>query len=165
MPKWHFRLPSIDIIHLQPKIKPFNGFEGTAEVLFGAGMWYLTFRIIIDATGGWSFKPWAIRSPYENCLSMEPEEYAALATVVRERVMIELGNAFDTLNVGMMLKPACLLCGRGLTDPVSQARWVGPECWGSASAIMPFIVTLTAEPPVWGEAPTLTGESPDLYWQ
>jgi hypothetical protein len=148
MPKWHFRLPSTDILHLQPKI---NGFEGTAEVLFGADVWYLTFRIIITHDVGWSFKPWAIRSPYENCLSMETEEYAAIANVVRERVMNEIGNGFHRLNVSMMLSPSCLLFGRGLTDPVSQARWIGPECFGSASAIMPYIVSLTEG-------------SPDLYF-
>jgi uncharacterized protein YndB with AHSA1/START domain len=27
-----------------------------------------------------------------------------------------------------MFQPACLLCGKALTDPVSMARWIGPEC-------------------------------------
>jgi hypothetical protein len=153
MPKWHFRLPSGVIVHLQPKINPFNGFEGTAEILIDeVGIFYLTFRIIINNEGEWFFKPWAHRSPYENCFWMEPKDYAAQATAIRERVMAEIGNGFAKLNVGMMLSPACLLCGRALTDPVSQARWVGPECWGSASAIMPFIVSLT-------------GGTPDLYWE
>jgi hypothetical protein len=28
----------------------------------------------------------------------------------------------------MMFSPACLCCGKPLTDPVSMARWIGPEC-------------------------------------
>jgi hypothetical protein len=27
----------------------------------------------------------------------------------------------------------CLICGKGLTDPASMARWIGPECAGSPS--------------------------------
>jgi hypothetical protein len=36
-----------------------------------------------------------------------------------------------------MLCHACLCCGKGLTDPASMARWIGPECWGSASINAP----------------------------
>ena len=31
--------------------------------------------------------------------------------------------------------------GKGLTDPVSQARFIGPECFGSGSANLPFITS------------------------
>lgn len=33
----------------------------------------------------------------------------------------------------LMLRPACLYCGKALTDPVSMARWIGPECAGTSS--------------------------------
>jgi len=158
MPKWHFKLPGYGpplpgtIIHLQPKIKPFNGFEGTAEISMDeVGTSYLMFRIIISDDGEWFFKPWSWRSPHENCC-WKPQIYADQAIAMRARTLTEIETCFHTLNVGMMLSPSCLLCGRALSDPVSQARWVGPECWGSASAIMPFIMYLT-------------GESPDLYWE
>jgi hypothetical protein len=36
--------------------------------------------------------------------------------------------ALQGLNTTFMFQPACLLCGKGLTDPVSMARWIGPEC-------------------------------------
>ena len=48
---------------------------------------------------------------------------------VRDRLIETLPVAFDKLQPEMMLKPACLFCGRPLTDPVSMARWIGPE-WG-----------------------------------
>ena len=40
---------------------------------------------------------------------------------------------FHTLEPHMFLRPHCLVCGKLLTDPISQARLVGPECargWG-----------------------------------
>jgi len=41
-----------------------------------------------------------------------------------------------------MLKPACLMCGKALTDPVSMARWIGPECAGTSSAVVPYTFIL-----------------------
>jgi len=32
--------------------------------------------------------------------------------------------------------------GKKLTDPISQARWIGPECNESASALNPFLIRL-----------------------
>ena len=59
---------------------------------------------------------------------------------VRQRAIDALmPEHFADLNPAMMLSPHCLCCGKGLTDPVSMARWVGPECWGSASTNLPRI--------------------------
>ena len=39
------------------------------------------------------------------------------------------GNGiFTKLAPERMLKPACMICGKGLTDPAGMARWIGPEC-------------------------------------
>jgi hypothetical protein len=38
----------------------------------------------------------------------------------------------------------CMICGKALTDPVSMARWIGPECFGSASTNLPNV--FKAEP-------------------
>jgi hypothetical protein len=46
---------------------------------------------------------------------------------------------FSYLQPKMMLAPHCLCCGKKLTDPVSMARWIGPECFGSASTNLPQI--------------------------
>jgi hypothetical protein len=48
-------------------------------------------------------------------------------------------GAFDRLDPNLMLAPACLACGRPLTDPVSMARWIGPECAASSSATIPHV--------------------------
>jgi hypothetical protein len=36
------------------------------------------------------------------------------------------------------------MCGKQLTDPLSMARWIGPECYGSATSIVPYMVQLAA---------------------
>ena len=61
---------------------------------------------------------------------------------VRDRLIETLPVAFDKLQPEMMLSPACLFCGRPLTDPVSMARWIRPECAGTAAAITPYVVNL-----------------------
>ncbi|OLB79563.1 MAG: hypothetical protein AUI16_01045 [Alphaproteobacteria bacterium 13_2_20CM_2_64_7] len=59
---------------------------------------------------------------------------------LRSRVIAALHvDHFAALKPDLMLSPACLCCGKGLTDPVSIARWIGPECWGSASTNIPRI--------------------------
>jgi hypothetical protein len=40
---------------------------------------------------------------------------------------------FTQLTPERMLKPACMICGKGLTDPASRSRWVGPECAATTS--------------------------------
>jgi hypothetical protein len=40
---------------------------------------------------------------------------------------------FNKLTPERMLKPACMICGMGLSDAVSMARWVGPECAATTS--------------------------------
>jgi Family of unknown function (DUF6011) len=40
---------------------------------------------------------------------------------------------FTKLTPELMLKPSCMLCGKGLTDPASMARWIGPECAATSS--------------------------------
>jgi hypothetical protein len=46
---------------------------------------------------------------------------------------------FATFTPELMLSPACLLCGKGLTDPASMARWIGPECAGTGSLNVPRV--------------------------
>ena len=60
---------------------------------------------------------------------------------VRERAIDALKpeHFVADLSPAKMLAPACMCCGKGLTDPVSTARWTDPECWGSASTNLPNI--------------------------
>jgi hypothetical protein len=39
-----------------------------------------------------------------------------------------------------MLSYNCVICGKGLTDPASMARWIGPECAGTSTLHMPFVI-------------------------
>jgi Family of unknown function (DUF6011) len=60
----------------------------------------------------------------------------AAAIDFRARVLSELRSGrLDRLNAAMMFQPACLCCGRPLTDPASMAPWIGPECAGTSSLI------------------------------
>jgi hypothetical protein len=57
--------------------------------------------------------------------------------VLRERlVAVFLSDAFNDLQPATLLQPQCLIC----TDPISMARMIRPECWGSGSVNLPFTV-------------------------
>jgi hypothetical protein len=63
----------------------------------------------------------------------------------RQRVVAALHpDHFAALRPELMLTAHCLACGKALTDPVSMARWIGPECWGSASTNLPRIFKAAA---------------------
>ncbi len=94
---------------------------------------WLELRIVVhayeDAPSVWELRDQggryarAIRTAY-------PHEKAAtlqwLATAFTD-------GRFDQFTPELMLRPACLICGKALTDPASMARWIGPECAESAS--------------------------------
>jgi len=53
---------------------------------------------------------------------------------LKERVILLFrGDFFKRLSPKKMLSASCMLCGKGLTDPASMARWIGPECAGTSS--------------------------------
>src|SRR5262245_54541986 len=59
-----------------------------------------------------------------------------------QRVVATLRNGFLTTSVpAEMLSYNCVICGKGLTDPASMARWIGPECAGTSTLRVPFIIT------------------------
>jgi hypothetical protein len=79
----------------------------------------------------WTFKPTAYREPGWSQSSL---------IAFRQRVVTALHpDHFASLRPDLMLSAHCLCCGKALTDPVSMARWIGPECWGSASTNLPRI--------------------------
>jgi len=62
-----------------------------------------------------------------------------------DRVRSELRpERFAVFTPDLMLKPACLYCGKALTDPASMARWIGPECAGTGSLSVPRTYLLPA---------------------
>jgi hypothetical protein len=52
------------------------------------------------------------------------------------------GRFFKNLSPGDMLGCQCWICGHPLTDPVSMARGIGPECAGSSSIVTPFTIAM-----------------------
>ena len=65
--------------------------------------------------------------------------------MLRERVLATFaGDFFSALTPAVMPGHHCLICGKGLTDPASMARWIGPECAGTSSLVVPFVVKAAA---------------------
>jgi hypothetical protein len=62
----------------------------------------------------------------------------------RSRAAAFEAGFFERLDPAKMFSGQCLCCGRPLTDPVSQARLIGPECAGDASANIGRIFELAA---------------------
>ena len=149
MPKWKFKLTSNLAVQIQPKLTRAHVllFECIAirtenpslklftepKSLRGQSYWRMKFELFHDEPGAeWAFKPKSAGRGH-GCSSSGLLE-------LRSSVIAALhSNHFATLKPDLMLSPACLCCGKGLTDPVSMARWIGPECWGSASTNIPRI--------------------------
>jgi hypothetical protein len=149
MPTWKFRLSPAIVAEIKPKVilPKFGvpGFEGSAVMHDDEGFnWKMTFRLLMGDE--WRFKPWNVR-----CRASSPKEVYVFC--IRDRLIAILPTALATLRPEIMLQPACLLCGRQLTDPISQARWIGPECNGSASAINPFILNLSKSEDLRNDSP------------
>ena len=65
-----------------------------------------------------------------------------LSILDRRLAKIFAGDFFrKDLTPESMLSPQCLLCGAALSDPASMARGIGPECAGSTSVVVPFMLT------------------------
>jgi uncharacterized protein DUF6011 len=150
MPKWKFRLADDIVTQIQPKPAKrtrdnpcgsdwFDCHAVINEQADGSALearrpygWRIEYRLVIKDE--WWFKVDGIGRP----TGLDEIE----APIVRQRLINTLPTALQQLRPAMMLKPACLCCGKQLTDPVSMARWVGPECAGTSSAIIPFTICL-----------------------
>jgi hypothetical protein len=94
----------------------------------GESPWsWLYFAIYADAAGAWLLRLEIWRS------SGAADTPAALG---RLRAALQ-PERFATLDPDLLLQTACLICGRPLTDPASLARWIGPECFGTGSLVVP----------------------------
>ena len=102
--------------------------------------WRIGFQLIVreQDPSTWTFKAKSARWGKACSAGGLPE--------IRQRIIDALHPArFVRLSPNLMLKPHCLCCGKGLTDPASIARWIGPECWGSASTNLPRLFNATEE--------------------
>jgi hypothetical protein len=157
-PKWKFRLAPDMVLQLQPQTRLYKVgcclFHGVAKSRVDADAtlferdsplpsWSVEFRLFDryfshghECLPGWGFKThtigWHREVPREEIFG------------VHDRLVAALSTAFESLRPDLMLKSACLICGKQLTDPLSMARWIGPECYGSATSIVPYMVPLAA---------------------
>jgi hypothetical protein len=162
MPKWKFRFAPDIVVQLQPKPtirlsaaaigrKPkYQYFVGSAVMMDGVTgealkqlprrpcppWWQIKFEIythdpnadtdwVLDRTGGgWQTDHVGVISLFER-----------IAAILRD-------GYFTTSMPPRMLSHHCIICGKGLTDPASMARWIGPECAGTSTLQVPFLITL-----------------------
>jgi hypothetical protein len=157
MPKWKFRVAPNLIMELQPsarlvaggtKLQIFKGFvlatEGASAAMLksldicrnsGAPWWRAKFYINTTIEPG---QPWEICCRGGSWKGNAGEE--GYEVLQRDIVEIFRGGFFDRLTAGAMLKPHCLICGKALTDPASMARFIGPECAGTSSLRVPWLI-------------------------
>jgi Family of unknown function (DUF6011) len=147
LPKWKFKFDPDLGAQIQSKITRAHVllFKGIAlrtddltvklftepKQLQGRSYFRISFELFCDEPNSlWSFH---IKSAWrgKGCPSSGLLE-------LRRRILEALHpDCFSELRPDRMLSPQCLCCGKGLTDPASMARWIGPECWGSASTNIP----------------------------
>jgi hypothetical protein len=149
LPKWKFRLAADLVFQIQPKPgeRRDNFYIFDCSVLAGDGitresfnsrqlrreqkLWKLSFGILADGDG-WKMKPHLIGGPagwnYDQGL------------LFRDRVIAHWEEKLENLSPTIQLSPYCLCCGKALTDPASIARLIGPECFGSSSLSVPWVI-------------------------
>ena len=151
-PKWKFRLASNLVVQIQPKLTTsLLRFECLALQCCGANLELLAtplnkmeadycrihFELRADVPDEWRFKP-------TSCQRKRGTD-GAVYWQLRDHLVSAFNTRFDQLRPELMLGSQCLICGKGLTDPVSMARFIGPECAGTAAEGLPFILTPSHE--------------------
>ena len=161
MPKWRFRFASDLVVRIQPKPIP----KKPPNVLSFICHWTIRFecRAVLcetataamlehtpDVEHPWWFRNfiiqdrpdglWEIRRRGGMCKrGSDHNGFAILDTRFREALA---GGVFDGYLSELMLSPQCLVCGKGLTDPASMARFIGPECSGTSSLLVPGLFAM-----------------------
>jgi hypothetical protein len=161
MPKWKFRIAPDFVIQLQPKptyvpstrqletgtriqLLRFDGMglaveTGTATAAMfakspdGITLWCRTgFEIFAYDENEWQLRFQSGRWSHG---------YKDGLKALRDRVVTTFsGSFFSALTPDALLGNHCLICGKGLTDPASMARRIGPECAGTSSLVVPYII-------------------------
>jgi hypothetical protein len=170
LPKWKFRFASDLAAQIQPKITRAHAllFHCTAlmtedvtvkfftqrALLRDRLYWMLGFELFTDEPGAvWTFNPTSVAR-----LRWESSSDGWLD--LRQRIIGVLHpDRFAHLTPDLMLSAHCLCCGRGLTDPASMARWIGPECWGSASTNLPRLFKADQTEPTTNEPKPAASEA------
>jgi hypothetical protein len=149
-PEWYFRLAEDLVLRIQPR-PPWHRYGLFGSAVEGAGITRATVEVLgrfatvsfgIDVTGAaWTLHPYGAGWPAGTV------DYPGTARALRARVLAALvPERFAVLRPEMLLWPHCVICGKALTDPVSIAHGIGPECFGSASLAMPWIFAVPEAP-------------------
>jgi Family of unknown function (DUF6011) len=118
MPKWKFRFAPDIVVQLQPQPALLLSAAATEREL--------TDWFVHQTSGRWQHS--AGRSGW---------------VTLFERIVAALRDGYFTASMPpRMLSHHCMICGKGLTDPASMARWIGPECAGTSTLHVPFLITL-----------------------
>jgi hypothetical protein len=152
LPKWKFRFAPDFAIQIQSKLTRKHAvlFEGRAlhaeNVKAGLFVGLLrhdyyhsrvNFKLFAnEGDAAWTFQPCSA-----GCGDLG---FNGLFKTRERTIEVLHPDRFANLNPGLMLSPNCLCRGKGLTDPASMARQIGPECWGNASTNLPRIFNAMA---------------------
>jgi hypothetical protein len=166
MPKWKFRVAPDLIMQLQPKptvmpsalaitrgFKPqLQRFEGVAvmtENVKGDALkhlpkrpcppwWQIKFELYaLEPNAAWTFSR---TSGYWQ----RGADTSGVSTLARRIITAFRAGLFGAGMPAQMLSHNCVFCGKGLTDPASMARWIGPECAGTSTLRVPFTIAATS---------------------
>jgi hypothetical protein len=164
MPKWKFRLGPDLLLEIQPKLtRTGRRFELSALQCEGASAallnkprseigqpWTSLLGAIVD-TGA---TEWMLKFTYVSSHGGDRAAYPVARQTLRESVLARFRDGrFYRFDPQMLLGSHCLCCGKALTDPVSQARFIGPECAGTASVRIPWIADVgTSTNDLFGDA-------------
>jgi hypothetical protein len=138
-PKWRFRLADDIVLQLQPRPDqgPYDrhvGHRFTGRVLRGPDITKAHFAKKYLGTD-YRDIPFSIddgaTSPVRWRVSVHkgpaPSHDIAAWQALKDHLIASLPR-LNTLEQSLMFQPSCVICGKPLTDPVSMARWIGPEC-------------------------------------
>jgi hypothetical protein len=164
MPKWKFRFAPDIVVQLQPKptmllsaaatergFKPnYHYFVGVAVMMEGVTSEALKQLPKRPCPPWWQIK-FSIHTPDPDAKEWFLhrtggmwQHDAGRPGVVQlvERIVAALRGGYFTASMPpRMLSHHCMICGKGLTDPASMARWIGPECAGTSTLQVPFLIT------------------------
>jgi hypothetical protein len=130
-PRWRFRQESSMVLQLQPQAderNPRRLFSGMA--LQGEGIERIDFKNNNHAGKGLAsiylhidVKDGRLEMVHGGHSMRSMEEISAFKARV-----VALLQALEHFNVGLLFQPYCLVCDKQLTDLISMARGIGPEC-------------------------------------
>jgi hypothetical protein len=167
MPKWKFRLAPDLVVQIQPQTARLTRsgihveqFNGTAVMTDDANVdmlkrlpkidrdwWLLHFEIYgyekrkhddLRVPALWHADHWHVEKGGWWC--KRGADRAGLDALFSCLIAALSDDFFSKLTPDLLLAHNCLICGKGLTDPASMARGIGPECWGSSSLHVPFVI-------------------------